>query len=59
MTITKLALVLVCLMPVTLGPKEAKVTQHHDVLNRDFQLRLIFTTTVKSVGYRQESIQFP
>ena len=26
MTITKLALVLVCLMPVTLGPKEAKVT---------------------------------
>jgi quercetin dioxygenase-like cupin family protein len=26
MTITKLALVLVCLMPVTLGPKDAKVT---------------------------------
>jgi quercetin dioxygenase-like cupin family protein len=26
MTITKLALVLVCLMSVTLGPKEAKVT---------------------------------
>jgi len=26
MTITKLALVLLCLMPVTLGPKEAKVT---------------------------------
>ncbi len=26
MTITKLALVLVCLMPVTLGPTEAKVT---------------------------------
>jgi hypothetical protein len=26
MTITKLAVVLVCLMPVTLGPKEAKVT---------------------------------
>lgn len=26
MTITKLALVLVCLTPVTLGPKEAKVT---------------------------------
>ncbi len=27
MTIPKLALMLVCLMPVTLGPKEAKVTQ--------------------------------
>jgi quercetin dioxygenase-like cupin family protein len=26
MTITKLVLVLVCLMPVTLGPKEAEVT---------------------------------
>src|SRR5260370_14572730 len=26
MTITKIALVLVCLMPVTLGPTEAKVT---------------------------------
>jgi hypothetical protein len=26
MTITKAVLALVCLMPVTLGPKEAKVT---------------------------------
>jgi hypothetical protein len=26
MTITKLVLVLLCLVPVTLGPKEAKVT---------------------------------
>jgi hypothetical protein len=32
---------------------------YHDVLNRDFHFRPVLATTVKSVGYRQELIQFP
>ena len=35
------------------------VMPHQGVLYRDFRFCVILATTVKSVGYRRESIQFP